>query len=113
MDRNDKVREIAEVICAAEHGGQCLSHCDFSCDVKCTNYAKALIDKGYHRTIWHKVTEGDLPKNDSLVLAFYKPGYYSTKLYLKNADGEGWWYGKSKCKTEDIIAWTELPTYVE
>lgn len=115
MDGDKQVIKIAEVICAAEHGGQCLSHCDFSCDVKCLSYAKALCNKGYHTTIWHKLADNDLPQRVGLYLCYVRIVGYDR--HNKLIDGYGYsveFFDAGFCTlNKSVIAWAELPEYEE
>ena len=81
--------------------------------------AKALIEEGYHRTIWHKVADGDLPKNANYVLVAYH--YYSLVSYaiacykgqLSN-NFRKWSTTDDYFKhDDDVIAWAEFPNYKE
>lgn len=77
--------------------------------------AEKLYNAGYHKTIWHKVADGDLPKETSLYLCkmiyneFYRSEY---KVLLFNTMYGFYDNGLSITKGE-VIAWTELPTYKE
>ena len=77
--------------------------------------AKALIEEGYHKTIWHKVVDGDLPKpyqniwfiDERTNLGF--SGYYNDidKIFISDFDN-------NFCiKKDEVIAWTGLPEYKE
>ena len=63
------------------------------------------------RPQWHKVADGDLPKEEDLVLFKTDVDYYIGKIdYSKKC----WWTGV--CRDESIcnsfvIAWCEIPTF--
>ena len=65
------------------------------------------------RPKWHKVADGDLPKEEDLVLFKTDVDYYIGKIdYSKKC----WWPGV--CRDESIcnsfvIAWCEIPKYTE
>lgn len=84
--------------------------------------AADVYNAGYHKTIWHKVAEGDLPKNANYVLVAYH--YYSLVSYavacyngqLSNINNNfrKWSTTDDYFKyDEDAIAWAELPSYKE
>ena len=91
MDKEEQIKTLLDDIntdldfdgtceCVKEDG-ECYPN--YQVIIETPALAKRLVNRGWNKTIWHKVADGDLPKNDSVVLAFYKPGYYGTKLYLK------------------------------
>lgn len=74
--------------------------------------ATELDGLGYHKTIWHKVADGDLPKDDRSIRWFdkgkcYIEGYYDTGTEKFVVDCDNYFY------KDKVIAWTELPTYEE
>ena len=64
---------------------------------------------------WHKVADGDLPKEKQNVLIAFK-GFQTNKIvvisgfYLK---GDFMNENSSKIRKDHVIAWTELPKYKE
>ena len=68
---------------------------------------KAGKDMNVH-TKWHKVADGDLPKEDTTVLVCYQ-GQYTIHYDID--------YYCNKCfkwkDLRDIIAWCEIPEYTE
>lgn len=118
MTHKEQIEEVTKIInsrCEAELG-QVHSN---SKDGKVTKtvdtslIAKDIISAGYHKTIWHKIADNDLPKDESPVYAFFKAGWYATVFYLKNSDGEGDWYALGRLTDEEVVAWTELSKYKE
>ena len=77
--------------------------------------AKRLVNHGWTKTIWHKVSENDLPpaNTDIIFYACMISGtcYYDMGVY---SHIEKLWYGNLCSTTNDrVIAWTELPEYKE
>lgn len=77
------------------------------CD--CYSYARKFFNKGYHKIIWHKVANNDLPKEDGWYYCLYLKDndvkYYDKMLFMYGKFLQGFLY--------KIIAWTELPKYKE
>ena len=100
------------------------SDMDYACTKKdlypddAKEISKVLLKLGYHKTIWHKVADGDLPKNSNYVLVVYH--YYSIISYAI-ACYKGQLNNFRKWSTtddyfkydDDVIAWTQLPEYKE
>lgn len=82
-------------------------------DVAAIDAADEILNIGYHKTTWHKVADGDLPKNTKKLVVFldanyeYHIGSYAEKDETFNAY-TGFGMGKKY-----VIAWTELPEYKE
>ena len=77
--------------------------------------AQALIKAGYHKTIWHKVADGDLPKKTTLYLCkmiYNEIDKYEYKVLLFNTV-YGFYYNGLLINNNKVIAWTELPKYKE
>lgn len=82
--------------------------------------AEVLYNAGYHKTIWHKVADGDLPKNANYVLVAYR---YALRRYSIVSYAIACYEGNNFRKwstsddyfkhDDDVIAWTELPEYKE
>ena len=79
------------------------------------------VEEGYHKTVWHKVADGDLP-------AFYKNVLVAVKRAVKDGDDYIFttigkiapymidvvtWDIQGLCFGDEVIAWAELPTYTE
>lgn len=92
------------------HASRCYYH----------EYAKAFINAGYRKTVWHKVADGDLPKQlnkdhvavpvqvcyvNGIGLKINSPCYF---FFIDNQ-----FRALNSNVTLDVIAWTELPTYEE
>jgi hypothetical protein len=66
------------------------------------------------RPVWHRVADGDLPKDNM-------PYIVKVKLNYRGAPNISYWikdnlhddFEKHKNYTEDIIAWCEIPKYTE
>lgn len=66
------------------------------------------------KTVWHKVADGDLPKDyEHQILTVNHNGYYEVVNFDKN--GDFWVYDDycHKYVLSGIVAWTELPEYKE
>lgn len=73
--------------------------------------ATELDGLGYHKTIWHKVADGDLPEHAGSYLIICEGGS-SPKYYVDSY--EHFWYGKRWVYSDGcVIAWAELPKYEE
>jgi hypothetical protein len=74
--------------------------------------AKELIDMGWTKIVWHKVADGDLPKNYRKV-AFIAANYeYYIGTYIKKDEAFETYIGFGMSK-DHFIAWIELPKYEE
>lgn len=103
MDK--KIKEISNII------SDNVKFCKWCADAtsRYDDAAKAIYDAGYHRTVWHKVADGDLPNMTNRYLC--KMGYGVDILRYDVVRGfllSGYSIDKSK-----VIAWTELPEYKE
>jgi hypothetical protein len=77
--------------------------------------AKKILKAGYHKTVWHKVIDGDLPpaNTDIIFYAYMISGncYYDLGVY---SHIEKLWYGNICSTTNDrVIAWMDLQEYEE
>lgn len=81
---------------------------------KCHQYeiAEMLYNIGYHKTIWHKVADGDLPKEYHEVRFVSDTGHYRNGIY-KEVTNAFYVDGDIEYSIDEIIAWTELPKYKE
>lgn len=76
--------------------------------------AHDIINAGYHRTVWHKVADGDLPDYCKLVIVVVKDDITNRNVITSSSRhdsdfGDTWWLGEYQgC---EVIAWTELPIY--
>ena len=84
-------------------------------DAQSVVIADAVLKLGYHKTVWHKVEDGDLPE---------KSGWYWCYCdYVFNEDEHKRCYDLNCWRSDDqqfilregksVIAWTELPIYKE
>ena len=76
--------------------------------------AQVLIEKGYRKTIWHKIADRDFPPTNKKVL-FKLVEYDELTVGFLREDGlfdlES--YSAFFATDADVIAWTELPIYTE
>lgn len=83
--------------------------------VRCLSYdktAKALDILGYHKIVWHKIADGDLPADNQEIRWVdntnnYYNGFYDSNDQQFRAD-VGCYFNE-----DEVVAWTELPTYEE
>lgn len=107
MNKEERIRELALDM---DYG--CTKRDLYPDDAK--EIAKALDILGYRKIVWHKVQDGDLPKDyEHRFLTVNDKGYYEVANFDKN--GNFWVYDEycHKYVLSGIIAWTELPTYEE
>lgn len=99
--------------------GDCFERRYFNKDNICIELkqAESLIDRGYQKIKWHKVSEGDFPQSGSRVLGYYVEndgGFYDffyydfpvkKKFIIINIVGD--------MKEINPVAWMEIPEYKE
>lgn len=81
-------------------------------------YAEIFYNAGYHKTVWHKVADGDLPKPENCnVIAIPVQACYTNEMGIK-INGpccfffiDNTFRSLNIAKTLNVIAWTELPIY--
>ena len=102
----------AEEMAEEYFNSECLhSYADTEEELKEDVVAAFLAGLKAGRPQWHKVADGDLPKEEDLVLFKTDVDYYIGKIdYSKKC----WWTGV--CRDESIcnsfvIAWCEIPTF--
>ena len=90
------------------HASRCYYH----------EYAEIFSNAGYHKTIWHKVADGDLPKQlNKDVIAMPVQVCYRNDIGIKINSPCYFFFIENKfkalnsTKTLNVIAWTELPIY--
>ena len=76
---NNEIEKIARKICFRSDTWNTCEECfEYNNLMRCCwcEYAEALINEGYRKTIWHKVADGDLPKQEKKTrrLRFTKKG---------------------------------------
>lgn len=131
MEDKEQIEEIALTFCPYSgkniygNCGLCINGKERHCD--CFDKAKILVNKGYHKTIWHKVADGDLPKEDKDYLVIFQGNYYGVLRYCpyEMSDNEDDVLNIQKgfngfdremfeyYLVNTVIAWTELPEYKE
>ena len=80
--------------------------------------SKALVEAGYHKTIWHKVTENDLPKRQGqkVWLCTISKDYFMANYWDDTEVGGKQFFevaSAGRITLSNVLAWTELPTYEE
>ena len=106
--RHDEAVELAGII----QNKMCYENYIFS-DVAAIDAADEILNLGYYKPIWHKVSDGDLPKKHKEVVVFLDVNYdYYIGSYAKN-DGSFHTYIGFDMDKSKVIAWTELPKYEE
>ena len=76
---------------------------------------KRLAKKGYIKFCakaneWHKVADGDLPKNENRVLLYFGFNDYDSGQFIR---GRFWCACCGWFDVEEVIAWCEIPQYTE
>ena len=117
MSKEEQIKEMAKDIMSGEffdYGIVCKKHtCQLDCDCGGYRIAEELANKGYHKTIWHKVADGDIPKRiGDIIMAIKFDGSIITttgryRLYDFYISDIG------RIEKEKVIAWTEPPEYKE
>lgn len=64
------------------------------------------------RLWWHKVADGDLPREDKEYLVYMNDGTIDMQEICMNGNGEFYLNGIS-WNFSDVIAWCEIPQYTE
>lgn len=118
---NKEIEQMARKICSRSDTWNTCEGCfEYHHATRCYyhDYAEAFIDEGYRKTIWHKVADGDLPKQENgNVIAMPVQVCYKNKIGIK-VNGPCYFFfidnsfrALNSHVTLDVIAWTELPTY--
>ena len=85
--------------------------CEEKCE--CWTFAKKGVEFGYNKANeWHKVADGDLPKNRRNVYVAYLNGHNEIVTTIASFRHKFWVFDGHKTECE-IIAWCELPKYIE
>lgn len=118
---NNEIEKMARKICPRSYTWDTCEGClEYHHATRCYyhEYAEAFINEGYHKMIWHKVADGDLPKqeNDNVIampvqaciendigVKMHSPCYF---FFIDNT-----FRNLNSTKTLNVIAWTELPIY--
>ena len=120
---NNEIEKMARKICFKsgtwETCEECLEYHNIT-RCYCHDCVKIFIDAGYHKTVWHKVADGDLPKQENGdVIAIPVQVCYKNEIGIK-CNGPCYFFfitgnfrELNSAKTLDVIAWTELPKYEE
>ena len=119
----NEIEEMARKICFRSDTWDtcegCLEH-HYASRCYYQEYAEAFINAGYRKTVWHKVADGDLPKQENgNVIAMPVQACYKNKIGIK-VNGPCYFFfidntfrSLNSSLTLDVIAWTELPIYEE
>lgn len=100
MDKEQRIRELA-----LDMDFGCTKRDLYPDDAK--EIAKALDILGYRKIVWHKVEDGDLPKEYHEVRFVINIGYHHNGVYKKETNA---FYidDDMKYDIDEVIAWTEL-----
>lgn len=120
---NNEIEKMARKICLRSDTWNTCEEClEYHHATRCYyhEYAEAFINEGYRKTIWHKVADGDLPKQENgNVIAMPVQACYKNEMGIK-VNGPCYFFfitgnfrELNSGKTLDVIAWTELPIYEE
>ncbi len=102
-------KEATDLCCSTCKGEVfCKERCE------CWTFAKKGVEFGYNKANkWHKVADGDLPKENKLYLVQIK----DNGLAIAYFNGRHWEtrynLGESGHCVETVIAWREIPTFEE
>ena len=125
MNNEERVKRVAE-IAVKECGRNPNAHSVEEC-IKCQFHprscnqwqlAEKLIDEGYHKTVWHKVTENDLPQKQGqkVWLCTINRDYFMANYWDDTeVGGKQFFEVASACRItlSNVLAWAELPKYEE
>lgn len=109
---NKEIEEIAKdlstiLLAEAEY------YCDSEGGIVTEKFAERLFNAGYRKTVWHKVADGDLPKDDSnIIFTITIDGIPSSTVGWYNAR-TGVFVSYHFGTFDNVTAWTELPRYEE
>ena len=85
----------------------------YPCDGQAQRYILMGVEFGYNKANeWHKVADGDLPKNRRNVYVAYLNGHNEIVTTIASFRHKFWVFDGHKTECE-IIAWCELPKYIE
>ena len=87
-------------------------------DAEALSIADAVLNLGYHKTIWHKVAEGDLPERQGqkVWLCTTSKDYFMANYYDDTPLGGKQFFeivNAGRITLSNVLAWTELPRYTE
>ena len=87
-------------------------------DCKYYSYASKFFSKGYHKTIWHKVADGDLPthQGQKVWLCTISEDYFMANYYDDTEVGGKRFFevaSEGRIILSNVLAWAELPQYEE
>lgn len=118
---NNEIEKMARKICSRSDTWDTCEGClEYHHATRCYyhEYSEAFINEGYRKTVWHKVADGDLPKQlnkdhvavpvqvcyvNGIGLKINSPCYF---FFIDNS-----FRALNSNVKLDVIAWTELPTY--
>ena len=118
---NNEIENMARKLCFRSDAWETCKECfQYHDATRCSycDYVEAFINEGYHKTIWHKVADGDLPKQENgNVITMPVQACYKNEMGIK-VNGPCYFFfitgnfrELNSGKTLDVIAWTELPIY--
>ena len=110
MTDKEKIEEITRVVNNIIQSTGYNEHLDgYAYGCLGDDVSEELYNAGYHKTIWHKVADGDLPEYAGLYLVVCGDESlpeYDVDFYENHKDGKRWVHNEGR-----VIVWTELPTY--
>ena len=120
MTDKEQIEEVTKIInkkCEAELGQVHANSKDgkVTKTVDTSLIAKDIVDTGYQKIVWHKVADGNLPKEDTLCLCYVR--VYGFDRHGNAIDGYSYrtepFIREFNSLNASVIAWTELPKYKE
>lgn len=111
--RHDETVELAGII----QNKMCYEGYIFS-DVAAIDAADEILNLGYHKTIWHKVAENDLPKRQGqkVWLCTISKDYFMANYWDDVMTGGKQFFevaSVGRITLSNVLAWMELPKYEE
>lgn len=118
---NNEIEKMARKICPRSYAWDTCEGClEYHHATRCYyhEYVEAFINAGYHKTVWHKVADGDLPKQEnSNIIAMPVQACYINEIGIKVNSPCYFFFitdnfrQLNSSKILNVIAWTELPRY--
>ena len=110
IDKEQQIEEMARDICkSCQTRLTPTMKCNRNSCAMSEVVAENLCNIGYHKTVWHKVADGDLPEYAGRYLVILDDESlpeYRVDSYEHYWDGPRWEYNGSR-----VIAWAELLPY--
>lgn len=111
--------ELGQIFCG-EYSENCevdRMSCPFS-DCMAEVWAEKILSLGYHKTVWHKVAENDLPtrQGQKVWLCTISKDYFMANYYDDTPLGGKQFFeipNAGRITLSNVLAWAQLPKYEE